>query len=246
MRLENKVAIITGAAAGIGLATAHKFAQEGAKVVIVDLTEELVKKAEKEITDKNGIAFGIVGDVTSNVAMKDVVAKVVEKFGTVDILVNNAGVTRDAMSYKMTEVQWDTVIAINLKGPFNCAQAVIPIMREKMYGKIINISSAARFGNIGQANYSSSKEGLVGLTRTLAKELGSKNINVNCVAPGFIESVMSSKVPEDILKSLIQKIPMLRQGTMEEIANVCLFFASDESAYVTGQVLDVGGGRFMP
>lgn len=246
MRLENKVAMITGAAAGLGLATAHKFAQEGAKVVIVDLTEELVKRAEKEITDKSGIAFGIVGDVTSNVAMKDVVAKVVEKFGTVDILVNNAGVTRDAMSYKMTEAQWDTVIAINLKGPFNCAQAVIPTMREKMYGKIINISSAARFGNIGQANYSSSKEGLVGMTRTLAKELASKNINVNCVAPGFIESEMSSKVPEDIFKGLIKNIPMLRQGTMEEIANVCLFFASDESSYVTGQVLDVGGGRHMP
>lgn len=246
MRLENKVAIITGSAAGIGLATANLFAKEGAKVVIVDLTEELVKGAEKEITDKGGIAFGVVGDVTSNAAMKDVVAKVVEKFGTVDILVNNAGVTKDAVSHKMTEEQWDSVIAINLKGPFNCVQAVIPIMRENKYGKIINISSGARFGNVGQANYSSTKEGVVGLTRTLAKELGSKNINVNCVAPGFIESPMSAKVPADILKTLIQRIPMQRQGKMDEVANAILFFASDESAYVTGQVLDVGGGRFMP
>ena len=245
MRLKDKVAIITGAGQGLGASMAYRFAREGAKVVIVDINEEMAQRVERDITGQNGIAWALTGDVTSNDNMKALVAQVVEKYGTIDILVNNAGITRDSMIMKMSEEKWDQVIDINLKGAFNCCQAVLPIMREKRYGKIVNISSAARFGNIGQANYAASKEGLVGLTRALARELATSGIYANALAPGFIESEMAATVPEDVLKRLIQNIPLQRKGTAEEVAEVCLFLASDESSYVTGQVIQVDGGRFM-
>ncbi len=245
MRLKDKVAIITGSGQGIGEGIAQKFAREGAKVVLVDVNESQLKNVEQDIKDKGGTALALVGDVTIPADMKNLVEKVVQEFGTVDIVINNAGITRDALVHKMTEDKWDMVINVNLKGTFNLCQAVAPIMREKGYGKIVNITSAARFGNVGQTNYAASKAGVVGLTRSLAKELGPKQVNVNAVAPGFIETEMSKKVPEDILKTLVQKIPMLRQGTIEEVANVCLFLASDESAFVNGQVIHVDGGRFM-
>jgi 3-oxoacyl-[acyl-carrier protein] reductase len=163
----------------------------------------------------------------------------------VAIITGGDVVTGDALLHKMTEDKWDMVINVNLKGTFNLCQAVAPIMREKGYGKIVNISSAARMGNVGQTNYSASKAGVVGLTRALCKELAPKQINVNAVAPGFIETEMSKKVPEDILKALIKNIPMLRQGTIDEIAGTCVFLASDEAAFINGQVIHVDGGRFM-
>lgn len=245
MRLKDKVAIITGSGQGIGEGIAHKFAGEGAKVVLVDVNESQIKKVEQDIKEQGGIALALVGDVSSAADMKDLVAKVVQEFSTVDIVVNNAGITRDALVHKMTEQQWDMVINVNLKGTFNLCQAVAPILREKGYGKIVNVSSAARFGNVGQTNYAASKAGVVGLTRALAKELAPKQVNVNAVAPGFIETEMSKKVPEDILKALIKNIPMLRQGTINEIANTCVFLASDESSFINGQIIHVDGGRFM-
>jgi 3-oxoacyl-[acyl-carrier protein] reductase len=245
MRLKDKVAIITGAGQGIGEGIAMRFAREGAKVVLVDVNESQIKQVEQNIKADSGIALAIVGDVTSQEAMKDLVEQVVKEFGTIDILINNAGITRDALLHKMSEDKWDMVINVNLKGTFNLCQAVAPIMREKGYGKIVNISSAARMGNVGQTNYSASKAGVVGLTRALCKELAPKQINVNAVAPGFIETEMSKKVPEDILKALIKNIPMLRQGTIDEIAGTCVFLASDEAAFINGQVIHVDGGRFM-
>ncbi len=246
MRLKDKVAIITGSGQGIGESIAYRFAWEGSKVIICDLKEDLVKKVEKKINEQNGTALGAVADVTNAADIKGLVEKVLHKFGTADILINNAGITRDVMSHKMNEDQWDMVIDINLKGTFLCCQAVLPILRDKNYGKIVNISSAARFGNPGQANYAASKEGIVGLTRSLAKELGPKGINVNAIAPGFIETAMSKAVPPEILNEKVKIIPMLRQGTVEEVANVCLFLASEESSFITGQVIHVDGGRYMP
>lgn len=245
MRLYNKIAMITGAGQGLGAGMAYRFAQEGAKVVVVDVNEEKAMNVQKEISENNGTALALTGDVANYNGMRDLVQKVIEEYGTIDILVNNAGITRDSLFHKMTEEKWDQVITINLKGVFNCCQAVVPIMREKAYGKIINISSAARFGNVGQVNYSSSKAGLVGLTRALAKELASKGITVNAVAPGFIKSEMSASVPEDIIQRALRIIPMSRQGTVEDVVNAVLFFSTDDSSFITGQTIQVDGGLYM-
>lgn len=245
MRLYNKIAMITGAGQGLGAGMAYRFAQEGAKVVVVDVNEEKAMNVQKEISENNGTALALTGDVANYNGMRDLVQKVIEEYGTIDILVNNAGITRDSLFHKMTEEKWDQVITINLKGVFNCCQAVVPIMREKAYGKIINISSAARFGNVGQVNYSSSKAGLVGLTRALAKELASKGITVNAVAPGFIKSEMSASVPEDIIQRALRIIPMSRQGSVEDVVNAVLFFSSDDSSFITGQTIQVDGGLYM-
>ncbi len=245
MRLYNKIAMITGAGQGLGAGMAYRFAQEGAKVVVVDVNEEKAMNVQKEISENNGTALALTGDVANYNGMRDLVQKVIEEYGTIDILVNNAGITRDSLFHKMTEEKWDQVITINLKGVFNCCQAVVPIMREKAYGKIINISSAARFGNVGQVNYSSSKAGLVGLTRALAKELASKGITVNAVAPGFIKSEMSASVPEDIIQRALRIIPMSRQGSVEDVVNAVLFFSTDDSSFITGQTIQVDGGLYM-
>lgn len=174
------------------------------------------------------------------------IKEAVDKFGTIDILVNNAGITRDVMFHKMKEEDWDIIFEVNLKGIFYCTQAVVNIFREKQYGKIINISSAGRFGNIGQTNYSAAKEGIVGFTRALAKELGSKGINVNAVAPGTIVTDMYMQIPEHIREMMKIITPLARPGSPEEVANLCLFLASDESSYITGQVIHCDGGIFMP
>jgi 3-oxoacyl-[acyl-carrier protein] reductase len=174
------------------------------------------------------------------------VDETVKAFGTVDILVNNAGITRDAMSHRMTEDQWDLVLNVNLKGTFNCCQAVLPLMREKSAGRIINLSSAGRFGVAGQVNYAASKAGVVGLTRTLAKELGARGILVNAIAPGMIATEMYAAVPEEITRERLKNVPLNRLGTVDEVASACIFLASDEASYITGQVIHVDGGRYMP
>ncbi|HOQ10556.1 MAG TPA: 3-oxoacyl-ACP reductase FabG [Syntrophomonadaceae bacterium] len=246
MRLKDKVAIVTGAGKGIGAAIAKRFAEEGAKVILVDRDENTVRETAAAITETGGIAAAYTADVTDRAAINKLIEDVIAKYETIDILVNNAGIVRDAMFHKMKEEDWDLVMNVNLKGAFNMVQSVIGIMREKNYGKIINVSSASRFGNVGQTNYSASKEALVGFTRSLAKEAGSKGINVNAIAPGTIETDMYYGIPENIRSMMNFMTPLGRPGKPEEVANLCLFLASDESSYITGQVIHCDGGIFMP
>ncbi|MEZ4907770.1 MAG: 3-oxoacyl-ACP reductase FabG [Saprospiraceae bacterium] len=242
-RLENKVAVITGAADGIGKAAAELFAKEGAEVYIWDMNEDKGKETMEEIKKQNGKAHFL----KVNTANYDEVLKasnsVIESAGKIDILINNAGITRDASFKKMTPEQWQQVIDVNLTGVFNCAHCVSPFMVGKGYGRIINTSSVvALYGNFGQANYVATKAGLIGMTKTLAKELGRKGVTVNAVAPGFIATEMVKKMPENILKSMEDKVPVGRLGKPEEIAYAYLFLASDEAAYVNGTTLSVDGG----
>lgn len=246
MRLAGKVALITGAGKGIGEAIARRFALEGASLMLGDLDGDQVRKLAEELKNAGTDAVAYQVDVTDHDAVNKMVHEAVNHFATIDILVNNAGIVRDAMIYKMKEEDWDLVMNVNLKGAFNTVQAVIGIMREKNYGKIINLSSAGRFGNIGQSNYSASKEGIVGLTRALARESGTKGININAVAPGTIVTDMYIAIPEHVRDMMKLITPMGRAGTPEEVANLCLFLASDEASYITGQVIHCDGGMFMP
>jgi len=242
MRLQGKVAIITGAARGIGRETALLFAAEGAKVVICDLLDEGEKVAE-EVRSRGGEAIFYRLDVTDREAVKRMVDAVVERYGRIDILVNNAGITRDAQFLKMTEEDWDKVIAVNLKGVFNVTQAVAPVMVAQGKGKIVNAASVvALYGNFGQTNYVASKAGVIGMTKVWARELGRKGINVNAVAPGFIQTEMTAKVPEKVLQMVRERTPLGRLGTPRDVAYAYLFLASDESDYVNGAVLSVDGG----
>jgi 3-oxoacyl-[acyl-carrier protein] reductase len=246
MRLTGKIALITGAGKGIGASIARRFAAEGARLVICDQDDELIKQTTTELESNEAEVLGLNVDVTDRSAINDMVKKALEQFATIDILVNNAGIVRDGMMHKMAEEDWDKVMNVNMKGTFNVTQPIVAIMREKGYGKIINISSAARFGNVGQTNYSASKAALVGFTRSLAKELGPKGINVNAVAPGTIMSDMYWSIPENIREVMKVITPLGRAGTPEEVANLCLFLASDEASYITGQVIHCDGGIFMP
>ncbi|MGE5432098.1 MAG: 3-oxoacyl-[acyl-carrier-protein] reductase [Syntrophomonadaceae bacterium] len=242
-RLENRVAIVTGGAQGIGKAAILKFASEGATCVIWDVNEgkgnELVKELEADGTK----ALFIKVDVTSPESTENAAREVLGKYGKIDILVNNAGITRDASFMKMTFEQWKQVIDVNLSGVFNCTKAVVPSMVENKSGKIINTSSVVGlYGNFGQTNYVATKSGVIGMTKTWARELGRKGINVNAVAPGFIATDMVAAMPENVLEGMRAKTPLGRLGTPEDIANAYLFLASDEACYVNGAVLSVDGG----
>lgn len=243
MRLKDKVAIITGGANGIGRETAITFAKEGARIVIADFDaisgEELVNQLHEQEAEAH---FQQV-DVSKQESVLEMVAGAIKAFGKIDILINNAGITRDAMLRKLTVEQWQQVIDVNLSGVFYCTQAVIPYMLEQESGKIINTSSIVGInGNLGQTNYAATKAGLIGMTKTWAKELGRKGINVNAVAPGFIETSMVATVPEKVLNQLIERVPLQRLGKPSDIANAYLFLASAESDYVNGTVLQVDGG----
>lgn len=246
MRLKDKVAIITGGASGIGLAAVRRFANEGATVIIADYNLEAGKKVEEELLKENAsVAFYQI-NVADKEIVTNVVQEVLKQFNKIDILVNNAGITNDSMLWKMTEEQFDQVIDVNLKGVFNCTQAVVPSMIANGYGKIINTSSVSGvYGNIGQTNYAATKAAVIGMTKTWAKELGKKGINVNAVAPGFTRTSMVEKMPEKVLNNMESITSLKRLGIPEDIANAYLFLASNESDYITGHVLQVDGGIMM-
>lgn len=242
MRLKDRVALITGAGRGIGAATARRFAAEGAIVVVNDVDATSIGEVVKEIEAAGGRALGIEGSVTDKQAVEAMIDRTLKTFGRLDILVNNAGVNRDALLTKMTDDQWDIVIDVNLKGTFLCCRAAVPAMIEQKRGCITTTASIGVLGNIGQANYAASKCGVIGLTKTLALELARYNIRVNCVSPGATETQMTSGIPENIRTALVNKIPLRRFASPEEIANVHLFLVSDEASYITGQVIFVDGG----
>ncbi|MDM5330600.1 3-oxoacyl-ACP reductase FabG [Neobacillus sp. CF12] len=246
MRLKNKVALITGAANGIGLTAAEVFAKEGAKVAMADFDAEQGEKRAQELREKGYEVSFFQVNVAQRSSVDEMVEKVREVYGTIGVLINNAGITRDGMLSKLTVEDFQAVLDVNLTGVFHCTQAVLPSMIENGKGKIINTSSVSGvYGNVGQTNYSATKAGVVGMTKTWAKELGRKGINVNAVAPGFIETGMTAKVPEKILDQMKQMVPLARLGKPEDIANAYLFLASDESNYVNGTVLHVDGGIMM-
>ena len=246
MRLQGKTAIITGAANGIGAVTARRFADEGARVVVCDLDEETGRRVESGIRRGGADCCFVKLDVRDRAAVEQVVHDVQHRFQTVDVLINNAGITADARLVKMTESDWDRVIDTNLKGVFNCTQAVAPGMIEQGSGRIISAASVvAHQGNFGQTNYVAAKAGVIGMTQVWARELGPKGITVNAIAPGFIDTAMARAVPEDTLRRVIEKTPLGRMGTATEVANAYVFLASDESSYVNGSVLRVDGGLVL-
>jgi 3-oxoacyl-[acyl-carrier protein] reductase len=243
MKLKNKVCIITGAAQGIGLATALKFALEGAIVVACDVKAAAVAEALAAIRASGGQAEGFTLSVTERDQVDAMVAAVKTKFGRIDVLVNNAGITKDARLQKMTLEQFDAVIDVNLRGVFHCSQAVADTMVEQGSGVILNASSVVGiYGNFGQTNYAASKFGVIGFTKTWSRELGPKGIRVNAVAPGFVETPILSTIPDKVLAHMREQVPLRRLGRAEEIANVYAFLASDEASYVNGAVLEVSGG----
>ena len=245
--LTNKTALITGAARGIGKAIALKFAEEGANIAFTDLViDENGKATEAEIAAKGVKVKGYASNAADFAQREEVVNQVKADFGSIDILVNNAGITKDGLMMRMTEAQWDAVIAVNLKSAFNFIHACTPIMMRQRGGSIINMASVVGVhGNAGQANYSASKAGLIALAKSIAQELGSRGIRANSIAPGFIETAMTAALPDNVREEWVKKIPLRRGGQTEDIANVATFLASDLSSYVTGQVIQVDGGMNM-
>lgn len=249
-RLKDKVALITGGGSGIGRATALRFASEGACVVVSDTDEASVGETANLIAEAGGKAVAVVGDVTARPDVQKMVDAANEKYGRLDIVVNNAGITRDALTVRvkdgdvkmMTDEGWDTVLNVNLKGTWLVSQlAALPMIRQK-YGRIVNTASVGARGNIGQANYSASKAGIIGLTKTLALEWARYNIAVNCVAPGGVKTRMTAAIPDNVMAGLIERIPLRRMAEPDEIAAVHAFLASDDASYITGQVIWVDGG----
>jgi len=246
MRLKEKIALVTGGARGIGRAIAIAFAREGANIVIGDVNLIDAEKTCLEIEGLGVKTLALQLDVTDYVKVEEGVNKILDKFGKVDILVNNAGITKDNLLLRMHQAEWDAVLGVNLKGSFNCLKAVSRPMIKARSGKIVNIASIVGIiGNPGQANYSASKGGLIALTKTAAKELASRNINVNAVAPGFIQTEMTAKLSDEVKEKMKAVIPFDKFGLPEDVAQACLFLASEDSSYITGQTIVVDGGMVM-
>ena len=249
MKLQGKVAIVTGAGRkgkGIGRFVALALAHEGADIVIADFVPEAAEAVAEEIKTLGRKAIAVRANVSDPADAEAIVQKVLDEFGKVDILVNNAGITRDALIPRMSEQDWDLVIDTNLKGTFNCTKAVTRPMLKQRSGKIVNMASVMGIiGNIGQANYSASKGGVIALTKTTARELGSRGINVNAIAPGFIQTAMTDELSEEIRQKIAGQIPLNRLGTPEDVAKLVVFLCTDDSGYITGQVINVDGGMVM-
>jgi 3-oxoacyl-[acyl-carrier protein] reductase len=243
---QNKVAIVTGAAQGIGKAIALQLARSGIQLVISDILEDKARQTAEEI-EKSGVKTLVCRtDVSKSADVIDLMEKTLEKFGGIDYLINNAGITRDNISIRMSEQEWDQVLSINLKGTFLCSQQAAKIMMKKRYGRIVNISSVSGLlGTAGQANYASSKAGVIALTKAMARELGSRNITVNAIAPGFILTEMTNALPEKVKEEYLKQIPLNRAGTPEDVAKVVEFLISPAADYLTGIVLSVSGGMVM-
>ena len=246
MRLEGKVSIITGGAQGIGLATAEKFAAEGARVVICDVNQDVISGVVNEFKQSGIDVDGFNADVTNQADISNMVDLVISKYGQIDCLVNNAGIVRDARMVNMTEEQFDSVINVNLKGTYNCAKSVLPRMMEQQSGVVLNASSIVGiYGNFGQTNYAASKFGVIGMAKTWAREFGRFGIRVNAVCPGMIKTDILSDIPDKVLENIVSKVPMGRLGAPSEIANTYAFLASDEASYINGAVIEVGGGATL-
>jgi len=243
---KDKVAVVTGASRGIGRCISLALAAEGARIVAVDLGLDDTEKLAKEIRAQGGEALAVEGNVTVAADVERMIKAAVEKFGRVDILVNNAGITKDGLLLRMKDEDWDAVLNVNLKGAFLCSRAAAKVMTKQRYGRIINIASiVGQMGNAGQANYCASKAGLIGLTKSNARELAKRNVTVNAVAPGFIATPMTDALSEKVKEELLAQIPQERLGSADDIANAVLFLAAERSGYITGQVIGVNGGMYM-
>ena len=246
MNFCDKTALVTGSGSGIGHSIAMLLAECGANVVVNDVSQKDADATAQEIEFLGRKSLAVAVSVSDRDGVQAMFDQIQAQFRGIDILVNNAGITRDGFLMKMTEDQWDQVMEVNLKGVFNCCQCAARMMSDKQYGKIVNIASAsAQMGNIGQVNYAASKGGVISVTKTLAKELAQFNINVNAVAPGFIETPMTAKVPDKVKDHLIRQIPLRRAGTPQDVAHAVCFLASDEAAYITGQILSCNGGMVV-
>lgn len=246
MKLEGKIAVITGGARGIGKEIAKVLAREGANCVLCDVNAQELKTAATEIESLGVQCLGLALNVCDLKQCEDVVNKVIDKFEKLDILINNAGITKDGLLLRMKEEDWDSVIAVNLKGTFNCTKAALKVMLKQKSGRIVNVASIiGMIGNAGQANYAASKAGIIGLTKSAAKEVASRNINVNAIAPGFIETKMTEVLSDEVKEAMLKQIPLRRFGKPEDVGNLVLFLVSDDASYITGQVIKIDGGMVM-